>query len=88
MERLLEGNLTNNLINDYQIILKTVRTWPLDKRLILAQDLLRMVESEVRTPRPQSSFNQALGLLATDEPPPTDEEVERILEEERMRKYG
>ncbi len=28
------------------------------------------------------------GIAATDQPPPTDEEVERILEEERWKKYG
>jgi hypothetical protein len=29
-----------------------------------------------------------VGLFRGDQPPPTDEEVERILDEERMRKYG
>ena len=73
---------------DYQTILETASTWPVTRRLNLAHDLLRTVESEMRVSRPQNSFQQALGLLATDGPPPTDEEVERILEEERMKKYG
>ena len=34
------------------------------------------------------SLEELEGSLATDVPPPTDEEVERWLEERRMRKYG
>lgn len=34
------------------------------------------------------SLEELEGCLATDAPPPTDEEVERWLEERRMRKYG
>lgn len=34
------------------------------------------------------SIEELEGRLATDAPPPTDEEVERWLEERRMRKYG
>jgi len=29
-----------------------------------------------------------IGILKTDQPPPTDEEVEKIIEEARMKKYG
>jgi hypothetical protein len=31
---------------------------------------------------------ELIGILKTDQPPPTDEEVEQIVEEARMRKYG
>jgi hypothetical protein len=31
---------------------------------------------------------QLIGILKTDQPPPTDEEVEKIVEEARMEKYG
>ena len=34
------------------------------------------------------SIEELEGCLATDAPPPTDEEVERWLEERRTRKYG
>jgi hypothetical protein len=29
-----------------------------------------------------------IGILKTDQPPPSDEEVERIIDEARMKKYG
>ena len=29
-----------------------------------------------------------IGMLKTDQPPPTDEEIEKIIEEARMKKYG
>ncbi len=29
-----------------------------------------------------------IGMLKTDQPPPSDEEVEKIIEEEIMKKYG
>lgn len=37
--------------------------------------------------RPQT-LSQALGLLATDQPAPTDAEVEQWLAEVRLEKYG
>jgi hypothetical protein len=40
------------------------------------------------SPRQRGSLRNLVGLLATDQPPPTDEEVERWLEEHRMDKYG
>ncbi|MCI0396998.1 MAG: hypothetical protein L0332_10235 [Chloroflexi bacterium] len=74
---------------DYQEVLETIRTWPTVTRLNLVQDVLKTVESDVNVPRTTTgTLEKALGLLATDAPPPTDEEVERLLEEERIRKYG
>jgi hypothetical protein len=39
-------------------------------------------------PMQRGSLRNLVGLLATDQPPPTDEEVERWLDEHRMEKYG
>lgn len=44
----------------------------------------RVSEPAVR----HGSLRNLVGLLATDQPSPTDEEVERWLEERRMEKYG
>lgn len=38
--------------------------------------------------KPGKSLRDLRGILVTDAPAPTDEEVARILEEERARKYG
>jgi hypothetical protein len=52
-------------------------------------ELLNMIVKEVGTPRPRgNTLTEALGLLANGQPPPTDEEVERMLDERRMEKYG
>jgi hypothetical protein len=36
----------------------------------------------------QEAALQLIGILKTDQPPPSDEEVERIIDEARMKKYG
>jgi hypothetical protein len=33
-------------------------------------------------------FDEAWGMLRTEAPPPTDEEVEKLLEDARIEKYG
>ncbi len=55
-------------------------------RLSLAAKILQSLEAEQT--RPKKSLADLVGILETDKPPPTDEDVEQILEEERMRKYG
>ena len=45
---------------------------------------LRVYSSTV----PKKPLKGLLGLLSTGAPPPSDEEVAGILEEERMKKYG
>lgn len=73
----------------YETILQVVSSWPVDKRLILIQDVLKTVVPPTEAPRPRRrTLAQARGLLATDRPPPSDEEVEQWLEEHRMEKYG
>ncbi len=33
-------------------------------------------------------LEEVFGMLKTDAPPPSDEECKRIIEEERLKKYG
>jgi hypothetical protein len=54
-------------------------------RLSLASKILQSLEAEQA--RPKKSLRDMVGLW-TDMPPLTDEDVRRILDEERMRKYG
>jgi hypothetical protein len=60
--------------------------WPPPLRLSLASKILQSLEHEQS--RPRKSLADLWGLMATEQPPPTDEEVNRILEEHRLRKYG
>ena len=39
-------------------------------------------------PLERNSLNEGIGIAKTDVPPPTDDECKKILEEERLKKYG
>ena len=76
---------------DHDTILEVVRRWPRDAQLALAQDILRAAvtpREQQAAPTPRGSWRDLIGLLATDQPPPSDEEIERWREERRMEKYG
>ncbi len=73
----------------YQTVLNTVRQWPPDRRFALVQDVINTLASEVAHPRPRhKTLEKALGLLATDQPAPSDAEIQQWLDEHRMEKYG
>lgn len=74
--------------NDYDKILETVSAWPLEDRTSLINDLVRGLSDFKRPAPPRNTLPQARGLLRTDKPAPTDEEVRQWLEEHRMNKYG
>jgi hypothetical protein len=60
----------------------------------LSPDSVRELRDPGRTPTDpeaqprKKTLADLLGIFSTDAVPPNDEEIERILEEERMRKYG
>lgn len=72
----------------YTSVLHTVQTWPARQRYLLVQDLLKTLEPEVEPTKREDTLSLARGLLATDKPAPTDEEVAQWLEEHRLEKYG
>lgn len=73
---------------NYDSVLNIVRQWPSAKRMTLIQDVLATLATRVEASRPaRATLKQALGLLATDQPAPTDEEVEQMLDEHRLEKY-
>ena len=63
-----------------------IRDWPEQMQLSLAARILQSLGKDV-TPR-RKTLADLVGLLASDEPPPTDHEVEMILQEERSRKFA
>jgi hypothetical protein len=71
-------------------ILHRIKTWSVPSRIAPARHILESVERKpvVGTPPRELPVSAVVGLLKTDVPTPTDEEVERIIEEERLRKYG
>jgi hypothetical protein len=75
--------------NTYETVLKTVRQWPPERRLALVQDVLSTLAPEVSSSQPKrKTLEEALGLLATDQPAPSDDEVQQWLNARRMEKYG
>jgi hypothetical protein len=65
-----------------------VKTWTPARRITLARRILESLEApETEVAPPRKSLRNLLGLLKTDAPPPSDEECQRILEEELMNKH-
>jgi hypothetical protein len=75
---------------DRESILRVVRQWPVGEQVALADAILAEARAATQPlVQPKSVPSAALrGTLATDQPTPPDEEVARILDEERMKKYG
>ena len=72
-------------------IIERVAVWSPEDRLALAQRVLGTLGRDLRPPelhRPSGTIADLVGLLKTDGPPPTDEEVAQMLHDERMRRYG
>ncbi len=74
---------------EYHDVFEIVRQWPPAARRELVRDVEKTLAAEgpARLTRGYSA-EEAIGLLKSDRPAPTDEECDRILEEELMRKYG
>ncbi len=69
-------------------LLDRLRMWPSSDRLRLARRILETLEAGTPEgpPHPRS-LRDILGLLKTDNPPPTDEECQALLEEELAQKH-
>ncbi len=74
---------------DISDVLERVRTWTPGMRIVLARKVLETLESAAISAPPRTMLlEDIVGLLQTDEPPPDDEECDRIVDQERARKYG
>ena len=70
-------------------VLNRVRTWEPEMRIDLARRILETVVPEQILPPPQTmTLEEIQAIMKTDKRPPTDEECQKILEEERLKKYG
>ena len=74
---------------EYRTIFETIRRWPPEARRDFLRDVRKTLDDE-RPARPTRGYaaDEVIRMLKPDRPAPTDEECERILEEELMRKYG
>ena len=75
--------------NSYESILEIVRQWTPAQRFHLVQEVLKTLEPKGEpVPKKRQALRELYGLLATDQPPPSDEDVRRWLDERRWEKYG
>jgi hypothetical protein len=82
--------MTTAETNELTDLVDRVKTWSPALRITLARRILETIEHSFAVDEPprRIPLEQVFGMLKTDAPPPTDEECARIVEEERMRKYG
>lgn len=70
-------------------ILNRIRTWDPKMRIDLARQILEtVVPPQPPLPAQTMTLKEVQAIMKTDKRPPTDEECEKILEEERLKKYG
>lgn len=75
--------------DEYTQVVATVRSWPSEMRLSLAEELLRTLHPELRPGAPRGiPADQVLGIGAGNSPPPDDETVQKWVQEHRLEKYG
>ena len=76
----------------YETISSTVRSWPQTMRLKLMQDIIESLNPEnieiEANPNKQSTLSEALGLLSTGDFAPNDDEIQTLLNEHKLEKYG
>jgi hypothetical protein len=73
---------------DRETVLQIVRHWPQSEQLALAHAILADAHKAALLQPPAVPSTTLRGILSTGQPAPSDEEVERILDEERAKKYG
>lgn len=71
---------------EVQAVVDQVRSWPREKRAELAEGILETLRQEPR--RGRGDIRRLLGLLPSDGSPISDEDLDRMLENELLRKYG
>jgi hypothetical protein len=81
----------NSQAGNYKSVLETVRGWSPRKRVSLVQDILATLAPELEKPagstlaseEGRGTLQEALGLLSSGGPVPSDEEVQKWLDEYR-----
>jgi len=75
--------------SEYQADWEKVQAWPPELRLNLAQSVLGSLQGDVRQQGMRGVPATAVrGIAATDQPPPTDEQVEEWIGEHRLQKLN
>ena len=75
---------------NYDDVRHQIETWPSAERARLAQYIITTLEPEAATnPRKRNSVAEIYGRMAVEGvPAPSDDEVDRMLDESRLERYG
>lgn len=79
--------------NQISELVQRVQNWPAPMRIALARRILETLESPPLDLSPSEQWRgptaaEMAAMFKTNRPAPNDEEVQEILEEELMKKYG
>jgi hypothetical protein len=84
----MERSMSTTEIDEIGEVLNKVRTWSTEQRLALTQEILQTLSRDLGVPSSShKTLKDLLGLLKSENRPPSDAECEKIVEEERFRKY-
>lgn len=72
----------------YDSVLEIIHRWPAEQRVTLIRDVLKTLEPQDEPRHIENTLQLARGLLATNQSPPSDEDIARWLEEYRLEKYS
>lgn len=73
----------------YQELVETIKTLPLDQRLSLLEVLTHSLQADMSPTAPRhSTLARARGLLRTDEPTPSDQDLEETYTDYLIDKYA
>ena len=74
---------------NYHDLLALVKEWRREDRLTFVRDVMKtLVPAQEDVQRRRAPLSEALGIAATDRPPPSDDEVDQWLVDRRTEKYG
>ena len=74
--------------DDVAQVFARVEAWPEEARRSLVEKIRGTFREGSAEPERRKNFMNLLGLLKTDGPPPTDEEVDQMLHDARMERFG
>ena len=74
--------------DELQKVIARVADWPAHDRITLARKILETVEETTAPATCGLRGEEVIKLLQIPQPPPDDDECDRIVLEERLRKHG
>ncbi|MGD0654511.1 MAG: hypothetical protein ABSA16_09225 [Thermoguttaceae bacterium] len=78
--------MSTDQFNELLNVWGQIKDWPEDMRVSLASRILSSLQNEPTSPC--KTLADLVGVLSGVQPPPTDQDVSRIVEEERIKKFG